>query len=216
MRAKPLALAAGLLLATTFVSPAPAARAQSGRGGKNPVFVETQGNASAFSGQRAYQHVKRLVEFGPRPSGSKELALARKYILEQLGGGDGPRLHARGAKEITLNEDEWTADTPSGKLKMVNIVYELPGETDDTIVIAGHYDTKRYKEFAFVGANDGGSSAGALIEIARTLRDSGARDASPTASSSSTARRPSAASGTSARSRAGLTTPTAAATRSGA
>ena len=174
MRAKPLILFAVLLFATAHVSPPAGTRAQSGRGGKSPVFVETQGNATSFSGQRAFEHVKRLVEFGPRPSGSKELALAREYILDQLGGRLKPRLQSRGPKEITLNEDVWTADTPAGKLKMVNVVYELPGETDDTVIIAGHYDTKRYKDFAFVGANDGGSSAGALVEIARALRDSGA------------------------------------------
>ena len=174
MRAKPLILAAGLLFATACLSPSAGVRAQSGRGGKNPVFVETQGNASSFSGQRAYEHIKRLVEFGPRPSGSKELALARKYILEQLGGHNGPTHRVRGRKEKSLVEDEWTAETPAGKLKMANVIYELPGETEDTIIIAGHYDTKRFAEFSFVGANDGGSSAGALIEIARALRDSGA------------------------------------------
>ncbi|HEX8336193.1 MAG TPA: M28 family peptidase, partial [Pyrinomonadaceae bacterium] len=170
----PLILFAVLIFAAAHASPPTGARAQSGRGGKHPALVETQGNASSFSGQRAYEHVRKLVEFGPRPSGSKELALARRYIVEQLGGGGALRPGARRPKEITLEEDKWTADTPAGKLKMVNIIYELPGETDDTIVIAGHYDTKRYKEFAFVGANDGGSSAGALIEIARALRDSGA------------------------------------------
>jgi hypothetical protein len=174
MRAKPLILFAVLLFAAAHVSPPTGAHSQSGRGGKSPVLVETQGNASSFSGQRAYEHVKKLVEFGPRPAGSKELALARRYIIEQLGGREALSLHTRGSKEITVSQDEWTADTPAGKLKMVNIIYELPGETDDTIVIAGHYDTKRFKEFAFVGANDGGSSAGALVEIARALRDSGA------------------------------------------
>lgn len=158
MRAKPLALAAGLLLATTFVSSAPCARAQSGRGGKSPIYAAPPGAATPFEGQRAYEHVKKLVEFGPHPSGSKALELARKYILQQTGG----RL------------EEWTADTPAGKLKMANIVVELKGQTDDTIIIAGHYDTKRFKEFSFVGANDGGSSAGALIEIARILRASSA------------------------------------------
>jgi hypothetical protein len=172
MRAKPLALAAGLLLATTFVSPG--ARTQSGRGGKNPVLVQTQGNASSFSGERAYEHVKNLVGFGPRPSGSKELESARKYIVEQLGGRPSAGTATLKPGMVNVVREEWTADTPAGKLKMVNIIYELPGETDDTIIIAGHYDTKRYKEFAFVGANDGGSSAGALIEIARALRDSGA------------------------------------------
>ncbi|MFL6334744.1 MAG: M28 family peptidase [Pyrinomonadaceae bacterium] len=155
MRAKPLVFAAGLIYATIFVSPAPpGARAQSGRGGEKPVLVQTQGNATSFSGQRAFEHVKRLVEFGPRPSGSKELERARQYILEQTGG--------------TL--DEWAADTPAGKLKMANVVVELKGETDETIVIAGHYDTKRFKEFAFVGANDGGSSAGALVELVRAFK----------------------------------------------
>ncbi|MDT5271059.1 MAG: hypothetical protein QOH49_3245 [Acidobacteriota bacterium] len=154
MRAKPLVLAAGLLCATTFVSSAPRAHARSGRGGKNPVYAQTPGAATPFSGQRAYEHVRKLVEFGPHPSGSKELELARKYILEQTGG----------------MLDEWVADTPAGKLKMANVVVELKGETDDTIVIAGHYDTKRYKEFAFVGANDGGSSAGALIELVRAFK----------------------------------------------
>lgn len=154
MRAKPLVLAAGLFIATTFVSSAPRARAQSGRGGKSPVYAQTPGAATPFSGPRAYEHVKKLVEFGPHPSGSKELELARKYILEQTGG--------------TL--EEWVAETPAGKLKMANVVVELKGETDDTIIIAGHYDTKRYKEFAFVGANDGGSSAGALIELVRAFK----------------------------------------------
>ena len=152
MRAKPLILFAVLLFATAYVSPT-GARAQSERGGKSPT------HATPFSGQRAFEHVKKLVEFGPRPSGSKELELARKYILKQAGG------------EL----EEWTADTPAGKVKMANVVVELKGQTDETIVIGSHYDTKRYKEFAFVGANDGGSSTGALIEIARALRAEGAR-----------------------------------------
>jgi Zn-dependent M28 family amino/carboxypeptidase len=37
-------------------------------------------------------------------------------------------------------------------------------------VFAGHYDTKLFREFPFVGANDGGSSAAFLIELARVLK----------------------------------------------
>ena len=156
MRAKSLILAAGLLLATASASAPPHTRAQSGRGGRHPVYAAPPGGATPFSGQRAFEHVRKLVGFGPRPSGSKELGRARKYILEQTGG------------EL----EEWTADTPAGKVKMANVIVELPGETPETIVIASHYDTKRFKDFTFVGANDGGSSAGALIEIARALRAS--------------------------------------------
>jgi hypothetical protein len=89
MKAQPSKiLAAGLIFATLSASAAPAARAQSGRRGESPVLVQVQGNASPFSGQRAYDHVKKLVELGPRPSGSKGLELARQYILKQLGGDD--------------------------------------------------------------------------------------------------------------------------------
>ncbi len=37
-------------------------------------------------------------------------------------------------------------------------------------MIAGHYDTKLENYFRFVGANDGGSSAAFLLEMARELR----------------------------------------------
>src|SRR5262245_64780488 len=53
---------------------------------------------------------------------------------------------------------------------MVNLIATIPGTSKNRIIIAGHYDTKRFSEFAFVGANDGGSSAAFLIELARVLK----------------------------------------------
>ncbi|MCX6552996.1 MAG: M28 family peptidase, partial [Acidobacteria bacterium] len=44
------------------------------------------------------------------------------------------------------------------------------GARPDRIILAGHYDTKLFREFRFVGANDGGSSAAFLIEMARVLK----------------------------------------------
>ena len=129
--------------------------AQSGQDGKAHTAAEQPGGATPFSGGQAFEHVRRLVEFGPRPAGSKALEEARRYIVAQLPAG--------------VTRDEWVADTPAGKVKMVNLSFEVPGETEDTIIIASHYDTKPFKEFRFVGANDGGSSTGVLIELARHL-----------------------------------------------
>ncbi|HEX8355504.1 MAG TPA: M28 family metallopeptidase [Pyrinomonadaceae bacterium] len=157
MSAKPSLSAAVLLCLTLLAAAAPHARAQSVRGGQSPAPAEQPGGATPFNGPRAFEHVRKLVEFGPRPSGSKALERARRYIVEQVGG----------------KLEEWVADTPAGRVKMANVVAEVKGETDDTIVIASHYDTKRFEEFDFVGANDGGSSTGALIEIARVLKLSG-------------------------------------------
>ena len=113
---------------------------------------------TAFDAERAFNHVKTQVEFGPRPAGSAALEKTREYLVKEL--------KSYGLK-VTL--DEFTPTTPQGKVKMKNVIAELPGESSNIIAIASHYDTKPYKEFTFVGANDGGSSTGALLEIARVM-----------------------------------------------
>jgi glutaminyl-peptide cyclotransferase len=113
---------------------------------------------TAFDGERALAHVKAQVEFGPRPAGSQASDKTGAYIKREL--------ESYGLK-TTL--DAFTPKTPRGKVKMKNIIAELPGETSDTIIIASHYDTKYLRDFTFVGANDGGSSTGALLEIARVM-----------------------------------------------
>ncbi len=114
--------------------------------------------AAPFDAARAFEHVRKLVDVGPRVAGSKELGKARKYIVSEL--------KSYGLK---VTEDEFKAETPVGKRKMVNVTAELPGESPDFIILASHYDTKLFKEFRFVGANDGGSSTGVLLELARAL-----------------------------------------------
>jgi Zn-dependent M28 family amino/carboxypeptidase len=114
--------------------------------------------STVFDGSRAMEHVRKQVEFGPRPAGSAELAKTRDYISGEL-------------KSYGLNvtSDEFRATTPDGEKQMVNVTAELAGESSDVIIISSHYDTKPFKQFRFVGANDGGSSTGALMELARVM-----------------------------------------------
>src|SRR5262249_41308725 len=111
-----------------------------------------------FDPQRAFNHVKKQVGFGPRPAGSAANENTRQYIVTEL--------KTYGLK---TSLDEFTAPTPNGKVKFKNIIAELPGESSNTIILASHYDTKPFKDFIFVGANDGGSSTGTLLEIARVM-----------------------------------------------
>ena len=113
---------------------------------------------TSFNGERAMDHVRKQISFGPRPPGSPELEQTRAYIVDQL-------------KSYGLNVslDEFTAATPMGQKKMANIVAELPGETTKLILLASHYETKYYKDMRFVGANDPGASVGTLLEIGRVL-----------------------------------------------
>lgn len=118
--------------------------------------------AATFDGERAFEHVRKQVEIGPRPAGSAELARAREYITGEL--------KSYGLKVI---EDEFQPTTPQGQKKMVNITAELAGESSEVVMLSSHYDTKFFKEFRFVGANDGGSSTGALLELARAISGKG-------------------------------------------
>jgi glutaminyl-peptide cyclotransferase len=113
---------------------------------------------SDFDGDRAFELVRKQVEFGPRPAGSAELEQTRNYMIDQL--------RSYGLKVST---DEFRPTTPIGERKMVNVTAELPGESNDVVIIASHYDTKYFKNITFVGANDGGSSTGAVMEIARVM-----------------------------------------------
>jgi Zn-dependent M28 family amino/carboxypeptidase len=114
--------------------------------------------APRFDGDAAWRHLERLVAFGPRPSGSQALVRARGYIVDQL---------TRAGLRVRVSPFE--ARTPAGPIKMSNIIAVIPGRRPDVILLGGHYDTKFFADSRFVGANDGGSSAALLIELARQL-----------------------------------------------
>jgi len=116
-------------------------------------------SAVKFDSNRAWEHLRQMVAIGPRPAGSPAIEQTRKYIKDQL------------AKDgIAVAEQAWDDQTPTGRVHMVNLIATIPGTSKDRLIFAGHYDTKRFREFRFVGANDGGSSAAFLIELARVLK----------------------------------------------
>jgi hypothetical protein len=121
--------------------------------------IQAMAPTAKFDAGRAWEHLRQLVAIGPRPSGSPAIEQTRKYIKEQLA-----------ASGLTAVEQAWDDQTPLDKVHMVNLVVTIPGTRKERIVIAGHYDTKLYRQFRFVGASDGGSSAAFLLELARVLR----------------------------------------------
>jgi Zn-dependent M28 family amino/carboxypeptidase len=120
--------------------------------------VARAAGASAFDAGRAFEDIRQLVAIGPRPAGSPGGAQARVYIRKQL---EAAGLHPR--------EQAFTAETPLGPRQMANVIASIPGASRQRIVLGGHYDTKLYRQFPFVGANDGGSSTAMLLELARVL-----------------------------------------------
>lgn len=113
-----------------------------------------------FSGDKALAHVQRLVDFGPRPSGSEAIEKSRVYIKEQLK-----------ASGWNVTEQPFADATPRGQVRFVNLIARFGAATkaNDLFLLCSHYDTKIFDTFRFVGANDGGSSTGLLLELARVL-----------------------------------------------
>ena len=115
--------------------------------------------APVFDSSRAYEHLRQIVNIGPRPAGSPGIERTREYITNQLK-----------AVGVPVTQQAFVAKTPIGDIPMVNLIATIPGARKERIAIAGHYDTKLFREMTFVGANDGGSSAAFLIEIARVVK----------------------------------------------
>ena len=121
--------------------------------------------AAEFNGAEALDFTSRLVTFGPRPSGSEAVRKTQVYILGEL--------KALGYQVI---QDDFTGSTPLGPTPMKNIIARSPARSGKIIAITGHYDTKSMAGASFVGANDGGSSAGLLLELAKALAHEPTRD----------------------------------------
>jgi len=155
-----LALSAlGLSALAWAQQPKPAQPAAAKPAAAKPAAAATSAAPVNFDGGRAYEHLRQMVNFGPRPAGSPAIERTRAYITDQLK-----------TLGIAVTPQAFDAQTPIGRIHMVNLIATIPGARKDRIVLAGHYDTKLFREFRFVGANDGGSSAAMLLEMARVLK----------------------------------------------
>lgn len=116
------------------------------------------------SGKKAYAHVEAMVAMGPRPSGSQAIERNWVYLEKEL----------KSVGWETKRQD-FEAETPIGPIQFSNIRARFVGSGTPEklwdrrayILVGSHYDTKRYTNFRFVGANDAGSSTGLLLEMAR-------------------------------------------------
>ncbi|MEY2495452.1 MAG: glutaminyl-peptide cyclotransferase [Verrucomicrobiota bacterium] len=152
LRTKPSRLAAGLWIAFAFL--AACDRANSPSTNANGVKIWEQ-----FSGEKALAHVQTMVDFGPRPPASEAIEKTRTYLTKQL--------ESFGWK---VERQTFADETPRGKVQFVNLIATFAAkERAPSFLVCSHYDTKTFDNARFVGANDGGSSTGVLLELARVL-----------------------------------------------
>lgn len=132
-------------------------------------YDPAQATHPQFSEDRAYQHVAAQVAFGPRPPGSQALRKTADYLEQQLK-----------QSGWAVQRQEFQDHTPLGQTQFCNLRARFPRTASPqpdaqlwqrpvTVLIGSHYDTKYFRDVIFTGANDGGSSTGILLEMARVL-----------------------------------------------
>jgi glutaminyl-peptide cyclotransferase len=152
--------------ASNAPSPASSGSAAPGAGAATPAqaaaphlaeVAPPADQTGGFDGAKAYEHVTKLVSFGPRPPASDGLHRSQEYIIGQLT-----------AAGCEVDQDDFHASTPKGSIAMKNIIAKAPGTGQGIILLLTHYDTLSSVE-NFVGAEDSASSTGMMLEMARLL-----------------------------------------------
>ena len=109
----------------------------------------------SFDANCAFEEIKALVKISPRDAGTPGGKKAADHLCA--------RLKSFGIK---AQVESFTAQTPTGKKQMHNVIGYIKGTTKQWIILGSHFDTMPGIP-NFQGANDSGSSTGILLELAR-------------------------------------------------
>lgn len=148
---------------------APVAIISCGPGEKPPVVVENKGSvvvAPEFNADSAFAYTARQVAFGPRVPGSKAHADCAQYLINTLK-----------ALTDTVIVQRGTVTAPGSRnLPIYNIIGRINPKNSERILLFAHWDSRHIadqdnerKNEPILGANDGASGVGVLMEIARIL-----------------------------------------------
>jgi len=129
---------------------------------KSKVRIEVP----TFNSDSAYFFVERQVSFGPRVISSKAWDQCSKYLTNKL--------ESYGAKVIVQQAPITTYDQKKHTLR--NIIGSYSPEKNNRIALFAHWDSRHVADYdtintsqPILGANDGGSGVGVLLEIARNI-----------------------------------------------
>lgn len=133
-------------------------------------FSEKGREVPPFLADSAYKYIQDQVDFGPRNPNSYGHVEVQKYLVESLKEYAGENL----VFVQRFTHIGYGTDT----LRLGNIVASFNPTAADRIMLSAHYDTRPRAEHSIdrpadpiVGADDGGSGVGVLLELARMFRD---------------------------------------------
>ena len=123
-----------------------------------------------FDGKNAYLQIEKQVSFGSRTPNSSGHAKALAYLQSEL---------KKYADEVELQPFAYLG-YDGEKLALTNIIGKFYPAAKNRIILAAHWDSRPRSEqdkdstkrnLPILGANDGGSGVGVLLEIARLIKN---------------------------------------------
>jgi len=124
-----------------------------------------------FDGTRAYRHLIRQTELGPRHPGSTGHDDARRLLVGEL---------SQVAEVVQEQTFQYTDEDAGMTFDLTNIIASFLPDRRQRIMLGAHWDTRPradrdpdplVREQPILGANDGASGVAVLLEIARLLHE---------------------------------------------
>ena len=122
-----------------------------------------------FNPDSAYQYVKAQCDFGPRVPGTEAHTACLQYFVEQFS--------RFGADTVIVQEGE-SMIYDGTKMPIRNVVTSYGLGKPNRVMICAHWDSRPFadndinsdnRRKAIIGANDGASGVGVMMELARQL-----------------------------------------------
>lgn len=142
----------------------------SGSESENQLTFEKKGKkVPSFNADSAYHFIEQQVAMGPRNPNSKGHNQTKQYLLKKL---------QSYASDRTVYPQNFSAEGYEGDtLGLTNIIAAFNPQAKDRIMLCAHWDTRpradkdtiRTQE-PILGADDGGSGVGVLLELARLFK----------------------------------------------
>ncbi|TNE68565.1 MAG: M28 family peptidase [Bacteroidetes bacterium] len=134
--------------------------------GPEPVKPAVTVNVPAFNADSAYAFVEKQVSFGPRVPGSTAHKKCADWLVQTFEG-----------MGMTVVRQPFKAKTYFGTLDAVNIIAQYKPELKNRVLLCAHWDSRHIadndtkdQEKPILGADDGASGVGVMLEIARILQ----------------------------------------------
>jgi len=131
-----------------------------------PEKPAVQVNVPPFNADSAYFFVQKQVDFGPRVPGTPAHKKCAAWLV-----GEFQRMG------MTVIEQKFKAQTYFGALDAVNIIAQYKPELPNRVLLCAHWDSRHIgdkdskdQDKPILGADDGASGVGVLLEIARMLQ----------------------------------------------